>query len=41
MAYGIAFDIDTNCYRDFIKDKFPDLDDIEALKRVCKKCPWL
>ena len=37
MAYGIAFDIDTNCYKDFIKEKFPELDEMEALKKATSR----
>ena len=37
MAYGIAFDIDTNYYKDFIKEKFPKLDEIEALKKATSR----
>ena len=37
MAYGIAFDIDTNCYKDFIKEKFPELDEMEALKKASSR----
>ncbi len=30
MAYGIAFDMDTNCYKDYIKDLHDDLTEEEA-----------
>lgn len=30
MAYGIAFDMDTNCYKDYIKSLSEDIDDTEA-----------
>ena len=37
MAYGIAFDIDTNCYKDFIREKFPELDETEALIKATSR----
>ena len=34
MAYGIAFDVDTNCYKDYILKQNPEISDIEALKKA-------
>lgn len=36
MAYGIAFDMDTNCYKDYIKGLEDGLTDNQAKSRLSK-----
>ncbi len=37
MAYGVAFDIDTNCYKEFIVLQNPDLDEVKALQKATSR----
>jgi virulence-associated protein VapD len=41
MAYGIAFDIDTNCYKDYIVKQNPKISDAEALKKAISRLTHL
>ncbi|MGI9213936.1 MAG: hypothetical protein ACR2HF_15825 [Methylococcaceae bacterium] len=36
MAYGIAFDMDTNCYKDYIRSMADECTDQSALERQAK-----
>ena len=37
MAYGIAFDIDTNCYKEYILEQNPNLNEEEAIKKATSR----
>lgn len=36
MAYGIVFDMDTNCYKDYIKALSDDIDEVTAESRLAR-----
>ena len=37
MGYGIAFDIDTNCYKAYIVKQYPEIDEAEAFKKATSR----